>query len=105
MQVLVPDPRADYRNILHAFYRIMRYEGLHMTLRGINAMVYGAGPAHALYYSSYEKIKALLSRADHSNHIAHGLLNLVHGVLMLALITTLLSGCHVLTTDVRILRF
>jgi len=72
MQVLVPDPRADYRNILHAFYRIMRYEGLHMTLRGINATVYGAGPAHALYYSSYEKIKALLSRRHHSNHIVHG---------------------------------
>jgi len=73
MQVLVPDPRANYRNILHAFYRIIRYEGLHMTLRGINATVYGAGPAHALYYSSYEKIKSLLSRADHSNHIVHGL--------------------------------
>jgi len=72
MQILVPDPRADYRNILHAFYRIIRYEGLHMTMRGVSATVYGAGPAHALYYSSYEKIKALLSRSDHSNHIAHG---------------------------------
>jgi len=43
-----------------------------MTVRGMSATVYGAGPAHALYYSSYEKIKALLSRADHSNHIVHG---------------------------------
>jgi len=72
MQVLVPDPRADYRNMLHAFYQIVRHEGVRMTLRGISATVYGSGPAHALYYSSYEKVKALLSRADHSNHIAHG---------------------------------
>jgi len=72
MQILVPDPRADYRNILHAFYQIVRHEGIHMTVRGMSATVYGAGPAHALYYSSYEKIKALLSRANHSNHIVHG---------------------------------
>jgi solute carrier family 25 (mitochondrial iron transporter), member 28/37 len=72
MQILVPDPKANYRNVIHAFYRIIRYEGILRTVRGINATVYGAGPAHALYYASYEKIKALLSRVDHSNHLAHG---------------------------------
>jgi solute carrier family 25 iron transporter 28/37 len=50
----------------------MQHEGLHMTIRGINTTVYGAGPAHALYFACYEKIKAVLSRANHSNHIAHG---------------------------------
>lgn len=73
MQVLVPDPRANYRNVVHAFYRIIRYEGVLRTVRGINTTVYGAGPAHALYFACYEKIKALLSRSDHSNHLAHGL--------------------------------
>jgi len=73
MQVLVPDPRANYRNVVHAFYRIIRYEGVLRTVRGINTTVYGAGPAHALYYACYEKIKALLSRSDHSNHLAHGM--------------------------------
>jgi solute carrier family 25 (mitochondrial iron transporter), member 28/37 len=72
MQILVPDPRANYRNVIHAFYRIIRYEGILKTVRGINATVYGAGPAHALYYACYEKVKAILSRADQSNHLAHG---------------------------------
>ena len=75
MQCLVPDPKANYINILDAFYRIIRYEGVRNTLRGINAMVYGAGPAHALYFACYEKMKKVLSRTGQSNHIAHGTVN------------------------------
>ena len=72
MQVLMPDPRANYRNVAHAFYRIIRYEGALTTIRGINATAYGAGPAHALYFACYEKLKAVLSKKTTHNHIAHG---------------------------------
>src|SRR5688572_15961189 len=60
MQILVPDPRANYKNVVHALYRIVRYEGLRSTLRGINVMAYGAGPAHAMYFACYEKLKHTL---------------------------------------------
>ncbi|KAK2143239.1 hypothetical protein LSH36_860g00043 [Paralvinella palmiformis] len=71
MQCLVPDPKANYRNMADAFYRIVRYEGVGNTLRGIKVMMYGAGPAHALYFACYEKLKATLSRKGQSNHLAH----------------------------------
>eukprot|EP00914_Ancora_sagittata_P010549 GHVO01020456.1.p1 GENE.GHVO01020456.1~~GHVO01020456.1.p1 ORF type:complete len:314 (-),score=23.27 GHVO01020456.1:585-1526(-) len=72
MQCLVPDPRANYRNVVDAMYRIVRYEGIANSFRGINAMAYGAGPAHALYFACYEYMKKSLSKPGHSNHLAHG---------------------------------
>lgn len=72
MQVLVPDPRANYRNIIDALVRIVRHEGIARTVRGINVTAYGAGPAHAMYFACYEKMKGVLSRTGQSNHWAHG---------------------------------
>ena len=63
MQCLVPDPNANYRNVVDAFYRIVRYEGMKRTVRGISAVVSGAGPAHALYFACYEKMKSVLNPA------------------------------------------
>lgn len=63
MQCLVPDPKANYRNIADAFQRIVRYEGIKRTVRGISVVVSGAGPAHALHFACYEKVKATLHAA------------------------------------------
>ena len=78
MQSLVPDPKANYRNVPDALMKIFRHEGLKNTVRGINALVIGAGPAHALYFACYEKLKKQLSGGKHGNHLANGktLLNL-----------------------------
>ena len=72
MQILIPDPQANYRNVGDALFRIVKYEGLGNSIRGITAMIGGAGPAHALYFASYEAIKKKLSREGKSNHLAHG---------------------------------
>ena len=72
MQSLVPDPRADYRNIFDALVRIFRTEGVWSAMRGIDATAYGSGPAHAVYFAMYEYLKKQLSRKDSTNHIAHG---------------------------------
>jgi len=72
MQTLVPDPRADYRNMFEALLRIFRTEGIRSALRGIDATAYGSGPAHAVYFAMYEYLKKQLSRKDESNHLAHG---------------------------------
>lgn len=72
MQALVPDPKADYRSLLDALHKIMRYEGLYNTMRGFSAMVSGAGPAHAMYFACYEEVKRVLSGGKQGNHLANG---------------------------------
>ena len=72
MMTLVPDPDANYKNVLEALYKMARYEGIRNTLRGINAVVGGAGPAHALYFACYEKIKKTLTGTKQGTVLANG---------------------------------
>ena len=72
MQRLMPDPGYNYRNMADAFTKIIKYEGIRNTVRGINAVVGGAGPAHAMYFACYEKMKTVLSRGGPQNAIHHG---------------------------------
>ncbi|KAF7642529.1 hypothetical protein LDENG_00256310 [Lucifuga dentata] len=68
MQSLHPEPGARYRNIV-------RTEGLWRPVRGVNVLAVGAGPAHAVYFACYEKIKFSLSDAIHpgaNSHFANG---------------------------------
>lgn len=59
MQCLKPCPEAQYRNIIDALNQIVKREGISRTMRGIQAVIGGAGPAHALYFACYEKLKWL----------------------------------------------
>ncbi|KAK5882418.1 hypothetical protein CesoFtcFv8_021005 [Champsocephalus esox] len=75
MQSLQPAPAARYRNVMDALRRIIATEGLWRPMRGLNATAVGAGPAHALYFASYEKLKKTLSDAIHpgaNSHLANG---------------------------------
>ncbi|XP_062913033.1 mitoferrin-1-like [Mobula hypostoma] len=89
MQSLQPDPKAQYRNVFDGLLRIIHTEGAWRPLRGLNAMVVGAGPAHALYFACYEKMKRTLSDAishggnSHlANGIAGGTATLLHDAVM-----------------------
>ncbi|XP_023019267.1 mitochondrial iron transporter mitoferrin [Leptinotarsa decemlineata] len=46
--------------------RMVRHEGLLRPVRGMSAMVVGAGPSHALYFSSYEYLKNTLTQYTNS---------------------------------------
>ncbi|XP_056136366.1 mitoferrin-2-like [Lampris incognitus] len=75
MQSLQPEPGARYRNVMDALRQIVRTEGVWRPVRGVNVMAVGAGPAHALYFACYEKIKFSLSDAVHpgtNSHFANG---------------------------------
>lgn len=75
MQSLQPDPAARYKNVMDALRRIVATEGVWRPLRGLNATAIGAGPAHALYFASYEKLKKTLSDTIHpgaNSHLANG---------------------------------
>ncbi|KAJ8404920.1 hypothetical protein AAFF_G00333070 [Aldrovandia affinis] len=75
MQSLQPEPAARYRNVMDALWRIMRTEGVWRPMRGLNVTATGAGPAHALYFACYEKLKKTLGDAIHpgaNSHLANG---------------------------------
>lgn len=75
MQSLHPEPGARYRNVMDALRQIVRTEGIWRPIRGVNVLAVGAGPAHALYFACYEKIKFTLSDAIHpgaNSHFANG---------------------------------
>lgn len=60
---------------MDALMQIIRTEGVWRPIRGVNVLAVGAGPAHALYFTCYEKIKFSLSDAIHpgaNSHFANG---------------------------------
>lgn len=76
MQSLQPDPKAQYRGVYEALKKMVLTEGLWRPLRGINVTMMGAGPAHALYFACYEKMKKSLSEIFQSggnSHLANGI--------------------------------
>ncbi|XP_028434437.1 mitoferrin-1 [Perca flavescens] len=84
MQSLQPDPNAQYKGVYQALKRIMQTEGLLRPLRGLNITMMGAGPAHALYFACYERLKRSLGDVMHSggnSNLANGLAGSVATVL------------------------
>ncbi|KAI6073527.1 hypothetical protein LUU34_01242100 [Aix galericulata] len=76
MQSLQPDPKAQYRSVYEALKKIVLTEGFWRPLRGINVTMLGAGPAHAMYFACYEKIKKSLSdtiQHGGNSHLANGI--------------------------------
>ncbi|CAL1616083.1 unnamed protein product [Knipowitschia caucasica] len=84
MQSLQPDPNAQYRSVYEALKRIARTEGFWRPFRGLNITILGAGPAHALYFACYERVKRPLSDAiqnGRNSHLANGMAGSVATVL------------------------
>lgn len=75
MQTLRPNPNASYRSVPEALYKMIRFEGLLRPIKGVSVVFVSAGPAHALYYSCYERMKMILSGTTISydqTHLSHG---------------------------------
>ncbi|KAF2444172.1 mitochondrial carrier [Karstenula rhodostoma CBS 690.94] len=60
MQVVNPSPTAVYSGISNAMVTISRVEGFRTLWRGLSSVIVGAGPAHAVYFASYEATKHAL---------------------------------------------
>ncbi|KAH0408482.1 hypothetical protein KCU90_g21881, partial [Aureobasidium melanogenum] len=57
MQVMSPTPAAIYTGLGNAIATISRAEGYMSLWRGLSSVVVGAGPAHAVYFATYEVVK------------------------------------------------
>ena len=76
MQSILPQETCRYKGVTDAFRTISKTEGNLRFIRGLNVVLLGAGPAHALYFSCYETMKKKLSSSLHSkagqSHLANG---------------------------------
>ncbi|VDK61889.1 unnamed protein product [Anisakis simplex] len=61
LQSLCPCPETKCPSAMHGLVSIVKHEGWLRPLRGINAMALGSAPAHAAYYTVYEKSKLFLT--------------------------------------------
>eukprot|EP00056_Hartaetosiga_gracilis_P006093 m.92970 g.92970 ORF g.92970 m.92970 type:complete len:312 (-) comp12375_c1_seq1:390-1325(-) len=64
LQKVNPSPGGLYTGVAHCMKSMVRTEGFPSLFRGMNAVLLGAGPAHALYFSVYEKSKLLFGASD-----------------------------------------
>ncbi|PWN87423.1 putative MRS4-protein of the mitochondrial carrier family [Acaromyces ingoldii] len=67
MQVLSATPTATYTGVAQALSRISSLEGARALWRGVASVIMGAGPAHAVYFGTYEAVKDFTggNRAGH----------------------------------------
>lgn len=57
MQVLSASPAATYTGVGQALQSIASAEGARALWRGVASVILGAGPAHAVYFGTYEVVK------------------------------------------------
>lgn len=79
MQSLRPTTNAIYNGgIFNAIKSMVRSEGMLAPFRGMSVVATGAGPAHALYFSSYEFSKKVLNSKEMVHaHFVHGISGVV----------------------------
>ncbi|CAK3970298.1 mitochondrial carrier [Lecanosticta acicola] len=68
MQVVNPTPAAIYTGIGNAISTISRAEGYMSLWRGLSSVVVGAGPAHAVYFATYEVVKQAMGGNKAGHH-------------------------------------
>lgn len=57
MQVLNPSATPAYTGVLRSTYQMATGEGILSLWRGMSSVIVGAGPAHAVYFATYEAVK------------------------------------------------
>lgn len=74
MQTRLQSLVSANRSLGSVLVTMMRDEGALRPLRGIGVTVAGAGPAHALYFAAYERLKVDFTSTGsaHHNYLAQG---------------------------------
>lgn len=57
MQAFMPSGNVSNRGIGTVLFNMIKHEGYLRPMRGMGTVIIGAGPAHALYFASYEHLK------------------------------------------------
>ncbi|KAL1989871.1 hypothetical protein VTN49DRAFT_7068 [Thermomyces lanuginosus] len=69
MQILHPSASGLYTGLTNAVSTIYRIEGWRTLWKGVSSVIVGAGPAHAVYFGTYELVKDLAGgNVDDGHH-------------------------------------
>ncbi|CAG8951643.1 hypothetical protein HYFRA_00005443 [Hymenoscyphus fraxineus] len=68
MQVLHKTPSAVYNGVISSLARIQTVEGTRALWRGMSSVVIGAGPAHAVYFTTMEAVKEAMGANNTKEH-------------------------------------
>ncbi|KAK3348048.1 mitochondrial carrier domain-containing protein [Neurospora tetraspora] len=68
MQIVNSNPSAVYNGVIQSTYRIASTEGIFSLWRGMSSVIAGAGPAHAVYFATYEAVKHLMGGNKAGEH-------------------------------------
>ncbi|KAI0198644.1 mitochondrial RNA-splicing protein MRS3 [Astrocystis sublimbata] len=60
MQIISPSASTAYKGMIQSTMRIASAEGVMNLWRGMSSVVVGAGPAHAVYFATYEAVKHVM---------------------------------------------
>ena len=66
------------RGVVPMFNHMVVSEGIRAPFRGMGVVVCGAGPAHALYFACYEKLKGRYEDKTQYKSVVHGKCVCVH---------------------------
>jgi len=67
MQAFTPPGNVANQGIGTVFFNMIKHEGYLRPMRGMGSVIIGAGPAHALYFATYEHLKQKISHQTHLN--------------------------------------
>ncbi|EHA50033.1 hypothetical protein MCOR27_007171 [Pyricularia oryzae] len=69
MQIVgAPGSTAAYKGMVEGTYKIALSEGVRSLWRGMSSVVVGAGPAHAVYFATYEAVKHFMGGNKAGEH-------------------------------------
>ncbi|KAI0542428.1 mitochondrial RNA-splicing protein MRS3 [Xylaria digitata] len=68
MQIINPSAGTVYKGMIQSTMRIASGEGFMNLWRGMSSVVVGAGPAHAVYFATYEAVKHLMGGNKTGTH-------------------------------------
>ncbi|VEL28108.1 unnamed protein product, partial [Protopolystoma xenopodis] len=74
VKCILPLAGPRYTNVFCGISHLIRSQGVVGSLRGVGAVIGGAGPAHALYFGCYERMKKVIYELQFgSAHLAHAI--------------------------------
>ena len=74
MKTRLQELTQQHRSLYRSMVSVGQSEGFASLWRGVGSVIAGSGPAHALFFATYEQSKLIISQFDNSEdkHATHG---------------------------------
>ena len=100
MQIIHPSGGALYTGLTNAVSTIYRIEGWRTLWKGVSSVIVGAGPAHAVYFGTYELVKEFAGgNVDEGHHPLAAALSGASATIASDALMNPFDGEHSITAD------